>query len=325
MSKSLKKPAATKSKATIEVTLVSADKALVASAQSALEMMPGVKFKSLKGGKELVTGVKSGEGFLLLDDRLPDWNAYELCRRFKGTTRMRVIMLLHSEDRFGAGIARFCGADSTLELPLDAAALQETVETRYPDVKIDEMLRKAEKSAANPSFPEALLKDIAGEPDKDLVEAIIDPETKLFNYAFLTYKLDEEFKRSTRFKYPLSCVMVGFDGEASSEVLLDLSSIFLTHSRDTDVLGRFDLNCFLFLLPNTGLSGAKIMAERVLEAANRKKMKDLVGEPLEVSVGIAVCPHTSITEREDLFQASRRAFEKAQQSGGGVEIADGNP
>lgn len=323
MSKSLKKPTATKTKSRTDVFLVTGDKGLAAEVAGALELMPGIALKHVKTGKELIAGAKSSEGFLLLDDRLPDWNAYELCRRFKSTTRMRVVMLLHSEDRFGAGIARFCGADGTLELPLNAAALQESLETRYPEIKVDELLRKAEKSAANPSFPEALLKDVTGEPDKDLVEAIIDPETKLFNYAFLAYKLDEEFKRATRFKYPLSCVMVGFDGEASSDVLLDLSGIFLTHSRDTDVLGRFDLNSFLFLLPNTGLSGAKIMAERVLDAANRKKMKDLVGESLEISVGIAVCPHTSITEREDLFQAARRAFEKAQQAGGGVEIADG--
>lgn len=323
MTKSVKKPPAPRTKGAQELWLVTADPKVAEQVAQAIGRLSGWKLRQMKGGRELVASLKSGEGFLLLDERLPDWNAYELCRRYKGATQIRVFVLLRPDDRFGAGIARFCGADGTLPVPLDEEILRAALETRYPEVRIDELLRKAEKSEVPPSFPESLLKDAMGEQDKDLVEAIIDPETKLFNYAFLSYKLDEEFKRAVRFKYPLSCVMLGFDGEASAEVLLDLAGIFLTHSRDTDVLGRFDLNSFLFFLPNTGLGGARTMAERVLQAAGRKKLKDLVGEPLEVSVGIATCPHPAITEREHLFQASREAFEKARRHGGGIEIADG--
>ena len=34
--------------------------------------------------------------------------------------------------------------------------------------------------------------------------ALIDPVTGLFNYSFLSYKLDEEFKRARRYA-PLAC------------------------------------------------------------------------------------------------------------------------
>ena len=118
-----------------------------------------------------------------------------------------------------------------------------------------------------PSLPEQLLVDIAtGRPRADLVQALTDPETSLFNYAFLNYKLDEEFKRAQRFHQPLSCVMLGFEGQAESDVLQRLAGIFLETSRDTDVLGRFDENSFLFLLPRTGPDGAGVMADRFLAA-----------------------------------------------------------
>jgi len=56
------------------------------------------------------------------------------------------------------------------------------------------------------------------------VQALVDPETSLFNYGFLNYKLDEEFKRAQRFRHPLSCVMLGFEGQANEECLSELSS-----------------------------------------------------------------------------------------------------
>ncbi len=305
-----------------EFVLVSANPKVVSQWNAAVGTLPTAKSRILKTAKELNGAIKEGEGFLFLDHQLPDGNPYEICRQWKGNSAWKIFVVLPAEDRYGSGIARFCGADGTLRLPLEPQGLEDLLNANFPQVKVDELLRKAEKTP-QPSFAENLLKDALGQQDPDLIDAIVDPETKLFNYAFLSYKLDEEFKRAIRFKYPLSCVLLGFDGEASSEVLLDLAGMFLGHSRDTDVLGRFDLNSFLFLLPNTGLEGSRIMAKRVLAAAAKKKLKDLVGETLDLSVGIAYCPHTGIVEREDLFEAAHRAFESARSKGGGIEIGDG--
>jgi diguanylate cyclase (GGDEF)-like protein len=170
-------------------------------------------------------------------------------------------------------------------------------------------------------LPVDLLTDISGAPDENLVSALTDPETSLFNYAFLNYKLDEEYKRSRRFGQPLSCVMLGFEGQVDENVLRELAGIFLETSRDTDILGRFDETSFLFLLPNTGPDGAGVMARRVGELAQRKKLVDLVGDPVIISVGISSCPHPDIRRREDLYDRARRAFQSARDTGGGVIAA----
>ena len=155
-----------------------------------------------------------------------------------------------------------------------------------------------------------------------ILRALVDPETGLFNYEFLTFKLDEEFKRARRFGTPLSCVMLGFEGQASEEVLRQLAGAFLETSRDTDVLGRFDESSFLFFLPNTGPDGATVMAERIKAIANERGLKDLVGDPLEISAGIAFYPHVDVSKREALFSRARDAFFKAREAGAGLVTAN---
>ena len=151
--------------------------------------------------------------------------------------------------------------------------------------------------------------------------ALIDPVTGLFNYAFLSYKLDEEFKRARRFHAPLACAMLGFESQASDDTLRELSSIFLAASRDTDVLGRFDENSFLFLLPNTGPDGAEIMAQRVANTADESRLLDLVGDRIELSIGIANFPSPNIDRRDDIYASAREAFLEARQAGGGVVVS----
>jgi GGDEF domain-containing protein len=112
--------------------------------------------------------------------------------------------------------------------------------------------------------------------------------------------------------------MLGFEGQASAQVLAELTGIFLQTSRDTDVLGRFDENSFLFLLTHTGPDGAQVMAKRVQEMAQEQRLSDLVGDALQISVGIAFHPHPDVHKKEDLFAAARKAFLAARNKGGGV-------
>jgi diguanylate cyclase (GGDEF)-like protein len=171
-------------------------------------------------------------------------------------------------------------------------------------------------------LPERLLRDLARERSKRLIDALTDPETGLYSYEFLTYKLDEEYKRSKRFGTPLSCVMLGFDGQADEDVLSQLAGIFLNASRDTDVLGRFDQSSFLFFLPHTGPDGAEIMARRIRTAAEEEGLRDLVGDRLAISVGISFAPNPEVRVREDLFKRAREAYFAAQRSGGVVVSTD---
>jgi diguanylate cyclase (GGDEF)-like protein len=299
------------------IRVVSTDTLLLNQATVAIEALEGWEVAGVEDIAELLGAPPARGDVILIDKFLRGDNVYEVCRKLAGKTACRTYLVAEHENSVGDSIAHFCGATGVLHSPLSAsrlaAVLEESAGPRPP------LPQDARESSEGAVLPERLLVSIAdGARDDSLVGALTDPDTSLFNYAFLNYKLDEEFKRAQRWKEPLSCVMLGFDGQTSPDVLSRLAAIILEASRDTDVLGRFDESSFMFLLPRTGPDGAEIMAMRVGQMAQEQGLTDLVGDELTISVGIACCPHPDIRRREDLCSTAREAFAEASRDGGGV-------
>ena len=261
-----------------------------------------------------------------------DRNVYEVLRQLSGRTRCRTFLLVDQGNQEAESIARFCGATGSISRPLSASKL--TALLGPSGGPRPSLASQARGTGREEDLPEALLETLmtgaafssSAPPQREhrddaLLKAVIDPVTGLFNFSFLSYKLDEEFKRARRFHAPLACAMLGFESQASDEVLRELAAIFLEASRDTDVLGRFDENSFLFLLPNTGPDGAEIMARRVADTAEERRLLDLVGDRIDIAIGIGNYPSPDIEQREDLYAAARGAFLEAREAGGGVVIS----
>jgi len=299
---------------------IGADAAAAGAARVAAEGLEGWRFEAHADAGGRAPSANSGD-VLLLDAHNSASNVYELCRAWIGRTGCRSFVVTDADPKLAEGIAQFCGASGVLPRKLTAAALRRAIGAPQPRAALPASGRsKSAKTPKKPVFPRSKMREMSGAIDTHLVAAITDPETNLFNYAFLNYKLDEEFKRASRFGQPLSCVLVGLDGECETQTLRELSGIFLSASRDTDVLGRFDQGSFLFFLPSTGPDGARIMAERVVAEVRKRKLVDVLGDELSLSVGIAATPHAKIRQREDLFAVAKRAFSSAQRKGGGVEL-----
>ncbi len=268
---------------------------------------------------EEVLDAPAGSGLAVVDGNLPEGGAFEACRRLALAGAPRSLIVLREANEVVEPIARFCGARGVLVRGFEPAELAELIEAeeRFSAPRETEM-------DSTPQLPRALLEDLVSErptTSRRLIEALSDPETSLFNFDFLGFKLDDEFKRARRFGQPLSCVVLGFDGEADESTLGRLASIFLQAARDTDVLGRFDRSSFLFLLPNTPGRGAATMAGRIREAADAAGLCDVIGERIELSVGIATYPHPEIRRSRDLFQLALDSHQSAQRSGQGVAQA----
>ncbi|MBK9383504.1 MAG: diguanylate cyclase [Planctomycetes bacterium] len=306
-----------------EIYVLSADESLQREVAKRLSGGGSVRSRASAGEAlaELQVAGREGKSCLIvLDEALPGGNAFALCRKLRTSGKHRIAMLLRSEAALSGPIATFCGAGLALAYPQGLDDLMSEIAGESTAVPLDELLRRGE-SGGEDAIRAGVLKDLESlSSGGGLLDAITDPETKLFNYPFLLFKLDEEFKRSARFKFPLSCVVFGFEGEASESVLLELAGIFLNESRDTDVLGRFDLNSFLFLLPNTGPDGARAMAQRVHAAASQRPLRDLAGDRLQISVGVSTAPSEQIQKREHLFEQARRAFLAARDAGGGIRV-----
>ncbi|MCP3917749.1 MAG: GGDEF domain-containing protein [bacterium] len=296
------------------VRVLTTDDSVITSARASVEALEGWEVAVVESQEDQIAAPPAPGDVLLIDPWISGENVYEYCRRLTGKTRCRTFILVERDNTRAAPIARFSGATGTVERPLTPSTLSELLEN-------DAAPSDADDGRDTFDLPESLLRGItSGTPDGGLIQALIDSVTGLFNYAFLNYKLDEEFKRAQRFETSLACVMLGFEGQASDDVLRELAAIFLVHSRDTDVLGRFDESSFLFLLPSTGPDGASVMAHRVGEMAEERGLKDLVGDPLQISVGIACFPQPDLKRREDLYGQARDAFLSARREGGGVVV-----
>ena len=299
------------------IHLVTGDESVLSTVRAACAPLE-YELETHERTRELTDDPPALGDVIVLDGALAGENVYEACRTLAGRTRCRTFVLVDGQQvAVAEPIALFCGATGVLGRPLGADALRDALADTTPRPPLERELRAGARDGMD-QLPERLLRELAGEPSASLIDALIDPETSLFNFEFLSYKLDEEYKRAKRFQYPLSCAMLGFEGQASDDVLGRLAAIFLSASRDTDVLGRFDESSFLFLLPNTGPDGAAVMAERIRAEAQEQGLRDLVGDALQIAVGISSFPHPSVERREDLYARVREAYYKAREVGGVV-------
>lgn len=306
-----------------KIRIVTGDEALLSSARAAVSPLEGWTLMPPETVEELLADPPELGDLILLDGGHNAPRVYESCRRLTGRTRCRTFVVVDAATLdLAEPIALFCGATGAIKKPLEAAVLRKLLANTGPKAPLAREARVGEARTSGAALPQRLLEELCSDPASGLIDVLIDPETSLFNYEFLSYKLDEEYKRAKRFQYPLACVMLGFDGQAEEAVLGRLAGIFLSASRDTDVLGRFDESTFLFLLPNTGPDGAAVMARRIREAAQREELSDLVGDLLAISVGIATFPHPSIQRRDDLFARTREAYFAAREHGDALVYAE---
>lgn len=258
--------------------------------------------------------ITTGARVAWIDVDLPGGeNCYELLRMLRMRSKVRLALLHPKASRLDASLlalARFAGADCVLGSPPSPKEMREFLQPRRTNG--EETLATNRDAALSGAAGERILHDLANPHDPALLDVISDPETRLYSSSYGAYALDVEFKRASRFAMPLSVAIVGFEGEASTQVLLEIAAIFLNEIRDTDMLARFGINSFLFVMPNTLGDGARVMLERIAKSVSTRRLKDIVGDPVQLCSGVATLSMPSQESRDDLFQRAQRAFEKAR-------------
>ena len=166
------------------IRLVTTDESLLATARAAAGVLEGWEVDSVATVDELLRSPPNAGDVILLDGWLRIGNVYENCRRLTGATRCRTYVVVEHENRMAEPIARFCGATGVLHRPLVPSRLREALaQSNPPRAALPKEQRGQNEELL---LPERLLTDISGKPDLNLVSALVDPETGLFNYAFLT-------------------------------------------------------------------------------------------------------------------------------------------
>lgn len=155
-----------------------------------------------------------------------------------------------------------------------------------------------------------------------------DPLTQLFNRRHLLRRIQDELAWVNRGR-PLAVVMIDLDrfkrvnderGHLQGDALLrKLAQALGTHSRATDVAGRFGGDEFVVLLPDTRPEAAATAAERLRTAIREVGTEFDTELPVTASVGVAHA-RTTDTPAELLRRADEHAYRAKQE--GGDQVVD---
>ena len=157
--------------------------------------------------------------------------------------------------------------------------------------------------------------------------SITDPLTTLTNRRYLEERLMEELNRSRRYDFPMSFLMIDIDdfktyndknGHQAGDLALQMTAHCLkTGLRSADVASRYGGEEFCILLPQTGMSEAGAIAERIRQRVSTTDFPHGKSQPLgRVTISIGVSTFSSLVNTsENIIAAADRALYEAKNKG----------
>jgi diguanylate cyclase (GGDEF)-like protein len=150
--------------------------------------------------------------------------------------------------------------------------------------------------------------------------AISDSLTGLANYRHLIDVLHGELERSGRTNRPFSVLLMDLDGlkkindsnghVIGSRALCRVAAILRLNSRSIDTAARYGGDEFALVLPETNVSAAEQVVERVRNCL----LADTEVPQLSLSVGTATFPKCGVTVQQLLEFADRALYAMKEQS-----------
>ncbi|HET9526947.1 MAG TPA: diguanylate cyclase [Pyrinomonadaceae bacterium] len=157
--------------------------------------------------------------------------------------------------------------------------------------------------------------------------SITDSLTGMPNRRYLEERLAEELNRSKRYDFPMSFLMIDIDdfkayndknGHQAGDLAIQITAHCLKAAlRSADVASRYGGEEFCILLPQTAMSEAGTIAERIRQRVNSTQYPHGKSQPLggvTISVGVSTFSPTLNTS-ETIIAAADRALYQAKSLG----------
>jgi diguanylate cyclase (GGDEF)-like protein len=166
-------------------------------------------------------------------------------------------------------------------------------------------------------------------------QASTDGLTELANRREFEDSLANEISRAERFGGSLALILADLDNfkqvndrfghQAGDEVLRTFADILRETVRDIDVAARYGGEEFAILLPQTDISGAERLAERLRGAVETRPTAHAQGIPVVVTSSFGVASFPEAGTAPGLFAAADEALYRAKRAGKNcVVCADSN-
>jgi two-component system cell cycle response regulator len=149
--------------------------------------------------------------------------------------------------------------------------------------------------------------------------------TGTLNRRAMSERAQDERRRAQRSKMPISLLMLDIDHfkkindtyghDVGDDALKELVSMIAEKLRVTDALGRVGGEEFVLLLPETGLKGAKILAERIRERIEENILEVAGGHELKMTVSGGLALWEEGQTYEDVLKNADEFLYEAKNTG----------
>ena len=161
--------------------------------------------------------------------------------------------------------------------------------------------------------------------------SLTDALTGLYNRRYFETSFEREFSRARRYANDLSFAIIDIDffkkindtyGHSCGDyVLKEVAYLISNNFRITDMFFRYGGEEFIFLLPHTNLSEAEIVAQRLKNAVENKKInieeyniKDIKEISVTISIGVSQYNKTD-KDPQMLYKKADSALYEAKETG----------
>jgi len=151
-----------------------------------------------------------------------------------------------------------------------------------------------------------------------------DPLTRLLNRRGLEDALQVSLAQASRRGLPTAAIMVDIDHfkkvndsfghELGDQVIRQVADTIGRLSRATDVVARTGGEEFLLILPDTDLTSARLLAERIRSTIGERPLV-VDGQRIAITISAGVASVTGNTDLDELGQEADRALYLAKRSG----------
>lgn len=156
--------------------------------------------------------------------------------------------------------------------------------------------------------------------------AVTDGLTGLYNHRYFRKRLQEEFDRAVRYGLPLSCLIFDVDnfkrindthGHLQGDsILREMALRIVRVVRKSDIVARYGGEEFTVILPQTGIDGARVEAERLHRELSEKPYSGMPeDQAVTVSIGVTGLDHESMLDSDALLRAADSALYDAKRQG----------